>query len=237
MLENVASMDREAADEISYSIGTTPYFLDCADAVPIHRPRLCWTSEDWQGLMEDVVLTSQQHWIHVAARAPWPEVSQWITPGWTWQGAEDGTILPTAMRVVAKESPPPNPAGLERTPWDAQLRWEADEFRLPPYQYKDGFIFWHEASGKWRRPNAEEKELLLGYGFEHTTLALSAGDIKKSRIRYEDCRQSLLGDGFSIYTPSSSQPQDCVVVGSGFHHIGIWLLAWEWPQVFVHTLV
>ena len=41
VLENVASMDREAATAISQAIGTTPYFVDCADAVPMHRPRLC----------------------------------------------------------------------------------------------------------------------------------------------------------------------------------------------------
>ena len=200
VLENVASMDREAANEISHTIGTTPYFLDCADAVPIHRPRLCWTSEDWHGVMDGVKLQPQQYWIQVTAEAPWPDVSQWITPGWTWEGSDDGTILPTAMRVVAKDSPPPNPAGLERTPWDAQQRWAADQFRLPPYQYKDQFIFWNEATAKWRRPNADEKELLLGYGFQHTSLAMSAGDIKKSKSKYEDCRQSLLGDGFSIFS-------------------------------------
>ena len=76
----------------------------------------------------------------------------------------------------------------------------ADNYRVPPYQYKDAFIVHHEDSGRWRRPNASEKELLMGFGFNHTELCMSASNIKKSAIAYEDLRQSLVGDGFSIYS-------------------------------------
>lgn len=45
VLENVASMDREAADQITEAIGVTPYMVDCVQAVPMHRPRLVF----WYG--------------------------------------------------------------------------------------------------------------------------------------------------------------------------------------------
>ena len=53
-------------------------------------------------------------------------------------------------------------------------------------------------SGKWRRPWASEKEILMGYGAGHTTLCMAASKIKQSPVGYEDCRQSLLGDAFAI---------------------------------------
>ena len=198
VLENVASMDREAAEEISFEIGTVPYHLDVADSMPIHRPRLCWTSEDWEGLMEGVELTREQYWIRVLAPHEWPSLDQWITPGWHWEGHRSNVILPTAMRTVPKTHPPPHPAGLDRASEASRQRWRADNFRLPPYQYHEKFIFTHAESGRWRRPNASEKELLMGYGWGHTELCMSASEIKKSKIHYEDTRQSLIGDSFAI---------------------------------------
>lgn len=45
VLENVAFMEKSAADEITQVIGVTPYMVDCVQSVPMHRPRLVWTSE------------------------------------------------------------------------------------------------------------------------------------------------------------------------------------------------
>ena len=198
VLENVASMDREAAEQISREIGVIPYFLDAADSMPIHRPRLCWTSEDWHHMIPGITLTKEQYWIRVWAPASWPDDQQWIADGWVWEGAGSGQALPTAMRTVPKQNPPPFPAGIARTPPEARQRWQADDYRLPPYQYKSQFIMTQPSTGKWRRPNASEKELLMGYGWEHTSLCLSASNIKKSKVHYEDTRQSLIGDAFAI---------------------------------------
>ena len=43
-VENVASMDYSAVVEISQHLGCRPYRVQCAGAVPISRPRLCWTN-------------------------------------------------------------------------------------------------------------------------------------------------------------------------------------------------
>lgn len=48
--------------------------------------------------------------------------------------------------------------------------------------------------------NADEKELLLGYGWRHTRLAWSASKIKQSPVGYSDARNSYLGDSFSVFS-------------------------------------
>ena len=199
IVENVASMKPSERKVISEKLGVEPYFLECADAVPMHRPRLCWCSESFENILEGVEITEEEGWYRVWAEAPYPAMVQWVEPGVTWPGGDDGAILPTAMKSIPRKVPPPRPAGLERCDWDTRLRYEADSYRYPPYQYHSKFIF-HTERGTWRTISVEEKELLLGYGWNHTALCLSASDIKKSKIRYLDERHSLLGDSFSIYS-------------------------------------
>ena len=45
VIENVSSMDRAAAVEISNLFGLSPYELDSVDSVPMRRPRFAWCSE------------------------------------------------------------------------------------------------------------------------------------------------------------------------------------------------
>ena len=52
VIENVATMARDQCERISQLVGREPYSMDCSDAVPMHRPRLCWTSESLQGIMD-----------------------------------------------------------------------------------------------------------------------------------------------------------------------------------------
>ena len=198
--ENVASMDQDASREISSYLGLFPYFLDPVQAVPMHRPRLCWTSESLADLIPGIELKPKKHWIEVVANNDWPSTSQWVTPGWEWQGADSNTPLPTAMRISPRPKAPPFPAGYHRCDEDTLARWEADNFRVAPYQYKMPFLMLNPSNKRWRRPNADEKEILLGYGAGHTTLSKSASNIKQSKIQYEDGRQSLLGDSFSIHS-------------------------------------
>lgn len=46
--ENVASMDRAAEAEITQVLGVKPCRVDSFEAVPIHRPRFCWTNVELQ---------------------------------------------------------------------------------------------------------------------------------------------------------------------------------------------
>ena len=219
-LENVASMDREAAEEISRLTGVVPYFVDCADCVPIHRPRLCWTSETWEGIFTDIYFEEKRCWVEAHCLVEYPQLEDWITPGWEWTGYHDHVILPTAMRSVPKDHPPPFPAGYGQCGADTLQRWQADAYRFPPYQYKAKYIF--TKGNKWRRVDASEKDLLLGYGWGHTELCMSASKIKQSYTKYEDCRQALLGDAFamgSFALAAAGLSQRFMVIGEYSHVI------------------
>ena len=196
--ENVASMKKEECCKITAELETFPYHLNCADAVPMQRPRLCWCSEQLEGSIDGLEFTEKEFWTEVCAAAPYPAMEDWIEPGYVWNGGLDGYVLPTALKSIVRKRPLPVPAGLSRCDSDTLARYEADKFRFPPYHYLPRFLFWNE--GKWRLANSSEKELLLGYGYEHTSLCWAASLIKGDPQRYEDERLSLLGDCFSIYS-------------------------------------
>ena len=196
-VENVASMDKDHREEISAKLGVFPYFLDCYDAVPMHRPRLCWTTESLEYVLEGVSLEQQENWIRVWAPGAYPELTDWVEDNSEWPGGKDGHVLPTCMKAIKRERPPIRPAGINRCNSAALARYHADDFRYPPYHYLDQFVFYTER-GTWRLVSEVEKELLLGYGWGHTSLCLSASDIKQNPQRYKDERNSLLGDSFSV---------------------------------------
>ena len=220
VVENVASMDRSAEKEISTILGVKPLRLDCADVVPIHRPRFCWTNLALEP-MDHIFLEEKEHWIEVQMEHEYPAENQWLTPGAEWPGGTWGTVLPTAMRALRRSRPPPKPAGLHRASQDAVWRWEADEFRFPPYQYADQYVVWVE--NKWRLVDASEREILHGLGFGHTSLCWNAGKIKGDPKGFEDMRKSLIGDGFSCFSFAFVAAQ----VTWKFHAIGDYSLLWD----------
>ena len=102
------------------------------------------------------------------------------------------------MKAIRRDRPPPAPAGIARTPEDARERWRADEFRYPPYQYKTPYVIWSDRG--WRLLESSERDLLHGYGYEHTSVCWSASEIKRNLVGYEDQRCSLVGDSFNLYS-------------------------------------
>ena len=197
-IENVLSMDREECERISWELCLFPYALDSVEAVQMRRPRLCWCSEKLEDAMSGLAFHRERNWIKVSASAPYPALEDWLEPGVWWPGGENGTALPTAMKAIVREDPPWKPAGLQRCDAETLARWEGDNYRYPPYQYREEFVLWK--GSKWRLANSEDREILLGYGHLHTAPCMSASDIKRSAREYEDVRCSLLGDSFSIYS-------------------------------------
>lgn len=196
--ENVASMDESASAEISEWMECRPYYLDSADAVPLKRPRLCWTTEIIEGSLIGIEVEPDRRWNRVVAKSQYPEVSQWITPGFSWPGEQVAGSFPTCMRAVWKTEPPCKPAGIHRADEDCQLRWAATGYVYPPYQFREEFLLWRNSS--WRLTNSSERELLMGYGFGHCDVAWSASRIKQDPKAYELEKCSLIGDAFSIYS-------------------------------------
>lgn len=196
--ENVASMDEQACREISQWMGCQPYWLDSIDAVPMRRPRLCWTNVTVENCMDGISCMQERRWTKISAKAPYPRTEQWLEPGWYWPGESQCEGFPTCMRAVPKDSPPAFPAGLHRADQDCRQRWEAAEYIFPPYQFRSEFLVWRNSS--WRLINSEERSLLMGYGFGHLDLAWAASKIKGDRKGFELEKCSLIGDAFSIFS-------------------------------------
>ena len=134
VIENVSSMDRSAAEEISNLFGLTPYELDSVDAVPMRRPRFAWCSEPLEQAFTDLEISRHSYWTRVYARAEYPSPSQWVEPSWEWMGEHHRTPLPTCMKAIVRERPPPQPAGIRRCSEATVSRWASDSYRFPPYQ-------------------------------------------------------------------------------------------------------
>ena len=193
--ENVSSMDVEAEQEISRELGRRPFFVNCSDAVPIQRPRFCWTNVDCELDLPGSFKEIGPRFTTIHLQAQYPEDHQWMEEGWE---RNTDTIYATCMKSIKRKAPPPRPAGLNRCDEATVMRWEANEFRYPPYQYADRFLFWKE--GFWRLMSASEREILHGFGYDHTCLCFSASQIKQSYTAYEDERKSLIGDSFSLFS-------------------------------------
>ena len=147
--ENVASMAKSECDKISEALGVRPYHFNCAHAVPMQRPRLCWISEQLEGCLHGLQFVDQAHWIEVIAAADYPFPEDWIEENWVWQGGHEGHTLPTALKSIVRKRPPPAPAGISRCDADTLARYEADSFRFPPYHYLPGFYSGRVISGDW----------------------------------------------------------------------------------------
>eukprot|EP00438_Fugacium_kawagutii_P032354 Skav234857 [mRNA] locus=scaffold840:94910:97994:- [translate_table: standard] len=130
VLENVASMDESAAQEISQYMGTSPYQLDSSDAVPMRRPRFVWTSESIESAFPDLTFKTEKYWTRVQAMATYPSTEQWLTPGYRWEGEHRGAIFPTCLKSIPRDKPPPQPAGLSRCSTATKERWQSDNFRV-----------------------------------------------------------------------------------------------------------
>lgn len=116
-------------------------------------------------------------WIEITFEHAYPNVDSWLEEGASWPGGDRGTILPTCLKAIKRQRPPPAPAGIGKCDYSTIQRWRADDFRFPPYQYREDFLVWRNE--KWRVTSASERELLHGLGYEHTTLCWSASHIKQ----------------------------------------------------------
>ena len=195
IFENVSSMDVQARHEITQLVGSRPWKLDPRDVLPISRPRLAWTSFQPQNF-EGMKCEDKGEFVEISMEAPGLQPRQWLEPGWQWGNGETQLPFPCFMKAIPRRAPPPRPVGLDRCSDGARGRWEADRYRFPPYQYKDEHMLWKE--GRWRTLTAAERELLMGFGFEHTSLCWGANAVKSDPQGFEDTRKSLIGDSFCM---------------------------------------
>ena len=195
VVENVASMDTSARDAISELLGCLPYKVDPQRQIPMARPRLCWTDVpvfEAPGLR----LHAHEGYNEIVIEEEWPAPCQWLNPG--CEQVDPTVVYPTCMKCVPKKAPPPKPAGIERTDALTRQRWLEDQFRYPPYQYKERYLIYDSKLQRCRLLDAGERERLMGYGAGHTELALAASLAKQQKVLFEDERCSLVGDSFCV---------------------------------------
>eukprot|EP00438_Fugacium_kawagutii_P006075 Skav200576 [mRNA] locus=scaffold917:283975:288745:- [translate_table: standard] len=110
-IENVASMDVTARDEISRLLGVEPYRIDCRFQVPMARPRFCWTNcpiVDLGGVSQIIY----NGYIELSMEGPWPEATAWLEDDCE-QYCTD-VVYPTCMKAIRRPHPPVQPAGISR---------------------------------------------------------------------------------------------------------------------------
>ena len=194
IVENVMSMDTSARAQISKELGVEPLALCPSDILPYNRPRLAWVSSQVVE-HEGISLEQLDGFTRVHMQGEALQDSQWIEPG--WQRYDPNAPHATFMKSIPRRAPPVRPAGISRCDPTTIQRWESDQFRFPPYQYKLGNLL-QTLDGSVRYLNAAERELLLGFGYQHTHFAMSASETKNSGTVFEDKKLSLCGDSFSM---------------------------------------
>lgn len=104
------------------------------------------------------------------------------------------------MKAIRRDKPPPQPAGLSRCDYATLCRWQDEDFKYPPYQFKEQYLIWDDEMQSARLLCSTERELLMGYGRDHTVYCYSASQTKQNKQLYEDERCTGIGDSFSIFS-------------------------------------
>lgn len=210
LVENVFSMDADARSEISSELGVEPLMLCPSDVLPYNRPRLAWCSLPvHQG--EGVALEQLEGYVRVHMEAVPILDEQWIEPG--WRRCDSSTPMATFMKAIPRSHPPPVPAGLRRCSESTVTRWVSDQYGFPPCQYAERNLL-KDSHGNLRVCSPQERELLLGFGWNHTAFAYSASAQKSDATGYQDKRMSLCGDSFSILSFGWIVGQMCATLQS-----------------------
>lgn len=126
---------------------------------------------DNPGLLGEITLTAQV------------PVEQIIEKGWSLPIGG----LPIFTTPRPRSSPGRRPA--------ERLRWEGDQFRYPPYQYRDVYGIWSR-DGRWRMASTSEKELLMGFPLGYTRACVSKQ--YQQGTAWDDERNKLLGNSWQV---------------------------------------
>ena len=190
--ESVASMDDADRKVMSEAFNDLPWRCDCYGLTLCHRPRYFWI--DWELVpMEGVSIQPNPDGGEkgVISFDMLAEASHLLLPG--WEGPPNG--LPTFTTPRPRKEPGRRPAGLQGCSPHERARWVQDEYRYPPYQYRDDRGLW-DKKGSWRLPSMEEKEALMGFPVGYTRTCMV-----KSKQKSQECldkRHHLLGNSWQV---------------------------------------
>ena len=183
LMESVASMSQ-------------PFRIDSAGISLCHRPRLYWM--DWdlcQG--EGVTISTPEQgneWrgcgtVELSASV---KEEAFLEQGWS---VTEGFRLNTFTTSRPRDQPGYWTAGLDRCAAHERKRWEEDQYRFPPYQYRDHNLLWTR-KGAARRPNVREREAIMCIPVGYTRPCLPKAE--QTGAKWEDTRLSLIGNSWHV---------------------------------------
>ena len=196
LVENVGSMDYDDCKVMNEAYDNEPWFIDSSGISLCNRPRLYWTSWDLYGdegvdirlgsdgrlpIKGEVILT---HPI---------QDQDFLEAG--WRRADPTKALPTFTTSRPSSKPMRKPAGLKTCSPEEVLRWQQDDHRYPPYQYRNVNCLVNRA-GEFRTPNVLEREVILGFPGNYTKQCMKKQD--HDTVAHQDCRKTLLGNSWSV---------------------------------------
>ena len=194
LVENVV-MDEADRNDMSYRLGWVPHLIEAGDTSWVRRPRFYWLNRElpataWFDIWKEDVVAR----VRIAGE-PEPE-ELWIPDGWSWDPHDQKSRLPTFTRPIKRSAAPPSPAGLkEGCSREAQERWTRDNFRFPPYTYKEENML-RDREGNLQKVPSESRELLMGFRRGHTLKLDREMCEKLHYVDSEDLRQGALGNSF-----------------------------------------
>eukprot|EP00438_Fugacium_kawagutii_P030551 Skav236000 [mRNA] locus=scaffold348:439265:442676:+ [translate_table: standard] len=193
IMESVASMDGQDEAVMSADFEEKPFYIDAADVSLAHRPRLYWV--DWEVWPRDDVQPSllDSGRTKLSLKATLDE-RKFLTPGWSKVA---DSKFPTFTTSRPRPSPGYKPAGLHQCTLEEVQRWQADEHRFPPYQYRNVHCLQNKA-GLFRMPNCEEREVMLGFPKGFTVQCLPKS--QHGSTLHTDARMSMLGNSWNVTT-------------------------------------
>ena len=195
LMESVWSMDASDRAIMSESIGSCPYVVDSFGAALCRRPRVYWVSwEVSSAVGVEVEDTEGEGWfaftrVNLSAEL---DEADFMAPGAKLEGQEG---LPTFTTSRPRERPGPRPAGLWQCTAEEVNRWQRDDHRYPPYQYRTKHLI-RDASGELRLPSISEKEVIMGFPLHYTAACMPKS--QQVGTKYWDCRHSLIGNSWNV---------------------------------------
>eukprot|EP00438_Fugacium_kawagutii_P036535 Skav217626 [mRNA] locus=scaffold2172:789307:792972:+ [translate_table: standard] len=191
IMESVASMDSTDRNIMSQEFGDEPVRCDAGEVLWCHRPRLYWITwpvEDGYGYTCDT--SGEVAVLHLEGGLPLAEM---VHAGWL--KVDPQQPFPTFTTSRPRAHPGRKPAGLKTCTQSELQRWEADEYRFPPYQYKLCHSLVN-SKNELRLPTVQEREVMLGFPPQYTAACMAKG--QRSSASYNDTRLSLVGNSWAV---------------------------------------
>ena len=196
LIENVASMDAGDCGVMNAAYGLEPWLVNASGISLARRPRLYWFNWDPRPMVGLTELRVPPRGLPVKGELQLKAVldtKDFLEPG--WKRVEGNGHFPTFTTARPSPTPGRKPAGLPLCPPDAVQRWQADQHRFPPYQYRRENCVINSQS-RLRVPSVVEREAILGFPTGYTTKCLPKADYNTEK--WSDCRLRLLGNSWSV---------------------------------------